>query len=221
MRRTSKREAKESHIDVDVCAPCRTSLFTQSHSFWWQKLSLLAPKSLYLNKKKRKMLGLIGLEHPSLAAHLHPAILSSAHSMLIKAARPGYLSGRSGLCLSSCHECLQSKASKISRGVVSSTAHDIGNSEQNHLQSPGKSFNKAFQNSQLQNSTTAGCHPPRIHLDTHSALVWAHALASISISAQLWKHRVLFSSATYHLESHFNKSWWARKWVVFAEVSLL
>lgn len=88
VRRTSKREAKESHIDVDVCAPCRTSLVTHLHSFWWQKWSLLAPKSLPLNqKKRRKMLGMIGLECPSLAAHLHPAILSSAHSMLIKSSQ--------------------------------------------------------------------------------------------------------------------------------------
>lgn len=84
--RTSQREAKGRHIDVDVCAPCRTSLFTHLHSFWWQKWSLLAPKSLPLNHKK-KMLGMIGLEHPSLAAHLHRAILSSAHSMLIKSSQ--------------------------------------------------------------------------------------------------------------------------------------
>lgn len=54
VRRTSKREAKESHIDVDVCAPNRTSLFIRLHSFWWQKLSLLAPKSLPLNQKKKR-----------------------------------------------------------------------------------------------------------------------------------------------------------------------
>lgn len=54
VRRTSKREAKESHIDVAVCAPCRTCLVTHLHSFWWQKWSLLAPKSLPLKKKKKK-----------------------------------------------------------------------------------------------------------------------------------------------------------------------
>lgn len=129
---------------------------------------------------------------------------------------PAYLSGRSGLCLSSCHECLQSKALKISRGVVSSTAHDIGNSGQNLQQSPGKFLNKALRALQLQNSTTAGCHPPRTHLNTHSAFVWAQALASISV--QLWKCRALFSSGTDHLESHLNKSWWARKWAVLKYV---
>lgn len=70
--------------------------------------------------------------------------------------QPGpVISGRSGLCLSSCHECLQRAAFRISRGVLSSSAHEAGNSEQNHLQSPGESFNKAFRSLQMHHSSTA------------------------------------------------------------------
>lgn len=111
IRRTSKREAKECRMGVDACAPCRTSLVTHSRAF---SCLCLLQSHCFSTKNRRKMLGgdwsWVYSTPPS--RHLIFCTQHANHT------QPGpVISGRSGLCLSSCHECLQSAAFKISRGV--------------------------------------------------------------------------------------------------------